>query len=116
MSNKDPRKFLFDIIVSANDIEIFVAEMTIDEYSSNSQVKAAVERKFEIIGEALNRIKRVSPDLLSEISDYNKIITFRNILAHGYDVVSDPIVWDIIQTNLSQLLRETNSLLDKLNE
>ena len=42
MSNKDPRKFLFDIIVSANDIELYVAEMTIEEYSSNSQVKAAV--------------------------------------------------------------------------
>lgn len=69
MSSKDPRKFLFDIIEAAKDIEVFVAGMTLEDYSADTQVKAAVERKFEIIGEALNRIKRVSPELLSEITD-----------------------------------------------
>ena len=68
-------------------------------------LKAAVERKFEIIGEALNRIKKVQPKILDEIRDYRKIIAFRNILIHGYDIVSDPIVWDIIQKDVP-LLRE----------
>ena len=115
MSSKDPRKFLFDIIEAANDIEEFVADMTLEDYISDIQVKAAVERKFEIIGEALNRIKKVSPELLDDITEYKKIITFRNILAHGYDIVSDPIVWDIIQSNLSLLLEEARAILEDFN-
>ena len=53
MSSKDPRKFLVDIIEAANDIEAFVAAMTLEDCMPDIQVKAAVERKFELIGEAL---------------------------------------------------------------
>ena len=115
MSSNDPRKFLFDTIDAANDIKAFVEGMTLEDYRSNTQVKAAVERKFEIIGEALNRIKRESPELLRSITGHKKIITFRNILAHGYDIVSDPIVWDIIESNLGLLLEETKAILTAMD-
>ncbi len=110
MSSKDIRKYILDIIEAAQDIEQFVSGKTFEDYSSDILIKAAVERKFEIIGEALNRIQRWSPDTVEQIRNYRKIIAFRNILAHGYDIVSDPIVWDIVESNLDQLLEDAKTL------
>lgn len=71
-----------------------------------------VEMKFEIIGEALNRIKKESPEYFKKISDYRDIISFRNILIHGYHSIDDRIVWSIIEENLDRLLEDVDELLD----
>jgi uncharacterized protein with HEPN domain len=65
-----------------------------------------VERQFEIVGEALNRLQKLDPELVAQISDYRRIIAFRNVLAHGYDVVSDEVVWDIVQNRLDVLRQD----------
>jgi uncharacterized protein with HEPN domain len=82
------------------------------EYQSSKLVKAAVERKFEIIGEAMSRLSKNSPDIARKIGEYEKIIAFRNLVIHGYDIVSDPIVWDVIQNKLPNLLKDTTQLID----
>ncbi len=64
-----------------------------------------------IIGEALNRLSRLDAELLSQIRNYRSIISFRNILAHGYDGIEDRIVWGIIETDLEQLLQDAIRLL-----
>ncbi len=66
-------------------------------------LKSAIERQFEIVGEALNRLYKREPELTVEIQDYQKIISFRNMLIHGYDVVEDRVVWDIISKYLPNL-------------
>jgi uncharacterized protein with HEPN domain len=106
----DAEKYLIDILEAAADIQLFAEGMTYDEYHANRLVKAAVERKFEIIGEALNRLARLSPPTVAAIRDYEKIIAFRNVVIHGYDVVSDPIVWDVIQSKLPLLLDDARTL------
>lgn len=85
--------------------------MTFEAYRIDRKTQAAVERKFEIIGEALNRLSRIDADLLATITNYRSIISFRNILAHGYDSIEDRVVWGIIETDLEQLLHDAIRLL-----
>ncbi len=65
----------------------------------NALVRAAVERQFEIIGEALNQLSKVSPELARQVPNLREIIGFRNVLIHGYAAVDDARVWQITETS-----------------
>ncbi len=105
------REWLRDILDQANEIQSFTAGMDFQAYQLDHKTQAAVERKFEIIGEALNRIRAADEDLLENIRDCRSIISFRNILAHGYDTIEDRIVWGIIENDLGTLLEDVGALL-----
>lgn len=102
---------LHDILQAGQAIHEFVSNKSFRDYSSNDLLRSAVERKFEVVGEALNRIKRDAPEMLSQIQHARDIVSFRNILIHGYDAIDDKIVWGIIQEDLASLLRDVNRLL-----
>lgn len=70
-----------------------------------------MERQFEIIGEALNQRSKIDADIINMLSDYRKIIAFRNILIHGYAEIDNRLVWDIIKTKLPTLMQELDNLL-----
>lgn len=74
-------------------------------------LRAAVERQFEIIGEAVAQLARLDRTLTARISEHSRIIAFRNILIHGYADVDNRLVWDIVQTKLPVLRREVETLL-----
>ena len=74
-------------------------------------LRAAVERQLEIIGEALNRLSRTSPVLAGRITEYQRIIAFRNILIHGYAQVDNRLVWSVVDDKLPILLAEVSQLL-----
>jgi uncharacterized protein with HEPN domain len=76
-------------------------------------LRSAIERKFEIIGEGLNRIQKTAPDVLLQIRNYRDIISFRNILTHGYDSIDDRIVWGIIEEDLDPLAEDIEALFAK---
>jgi uncharacterized protein with HEPN domain len=86
--------------------------MGFEEYSSNAMVKAAVERKFLMIGEAMTRLKREHPEILDKITDHEKIIGFRNVLVHGYDMIDDATVWSAIKDSMPTLQHEVEELLN----
>jgi uncharacterized protein with HEPN domain len=71
---RDPRAFLWDVRESAFAIQSFVAELNSDTYASNSMAKAACERKFEIIGEALSQLSKVDPNLQQEFLNFHKLL------------------------------------------
>jgi uncharacterized protein with HEPN domain len=105
------RECLQDVLGQASEVREFTFGMTIEAYRQDRKTQAAVERKFEIIGEALNRLHVANDNLLNQIRDYRSIISFRNILAHGYDSVDDMVVWGIIENDLDNLIEDTAHLL-----
>lgn len=76
-------------------------------------LRSAVERQFEIIGEALAQLARLDEAVAASITDYRRIIAFRNILVHGYAQIDDLLVWDIVETRLPLLHRQVTSLLSE---
>ena len=74
-------------------------------------LRAAVEREFEIIGEAMSKLAQATPDVASKISDFRRIIAFRNMLIHGYADLDDRLVWDMAGSKLEVLRREIEALL-----
>ena len=102
---------LHDIRQAGQAVAAFVAGRTFDDYRTDELLRSGVERKFEIMGEALNRIARDDPAVLERVRDHRDIISFRNILVHGYDSIDDRIVWDTIETDLGRLIADVDRLL-----
>jgi uncharacterized protein with HEPN domain len=75
------------------------------------QLRYSIERSFEIAGEAIGRIARFDPDTASCIGNYPRIISFRNVLIHGYDLVDHKIVWAVIHEHLPVLKKQVEELL-----
>lgn len=105
------KSWLFDFQSAIEELTIFIPpEMDLEGYKNDIKTKRAVERNLEIIGEALNRIIKQNPDIA--ISHKRQIIGTRNRIIHGYDNVSDQLIWSIISQNLPQLKEEVMTLLE----
>lgn len=96
-------KLLQDILDAADAISAFTTGKTLDVYRSDRMLRSAVERQFEIIGEALRRLAALHPDLAAEIPEHQRIIAFRNIIAHGYEVLEATMVWQAVRDKLPVL-------------
>ena len=114
MQQRDPRAFLWDVRESAQAIQSFTAGMDAAAYVSNPMAQAAVERKFEVIGEALNQLAKLDAVLAARIPDLPQIVAFRNQLIHGYATVNVGTVWNIAQNALPGLVGAVQVLLDEL--
>jgi len=113
---RDPRAFLWDVRESATAIQSFVAGMDATSYAASEMAQSAVERKFEIIGEALSQLAKLDAALADRIPDLPQIVAFRNQLIHGYATVNHGTVWNVVQTSLPSLLARVRSLLQELGE
>lgn len=108
------RKYLFDVAQACALLIEFTNGKTFADYAASPLLRSAVERQFEVIGEALNQALRLEPGLSGRVSDTHRIIAFRNRLIHGYASVSDQVVWGVLEANLATLRREVQALLDEL--
>lgn len=106
------RENLEEALRRGHEIQKFVEGLTLEQYSSDDKTRLAVERSFEIIGEALNRSIKIAPEPVDAIRNHRQIISFRNILAHCYDTVEDRIVWGIIARSLPELIEDLDKLLE----
>lgn len=77
---------------------------------NDTKSKHAVERDIEIIGEAVNRIIKKEPDF--PISKAYQIVGTRNRIIHGYDVISDELIWSILEVNIPQLKKEVTNIIE----
>ena len=79
------QKLLSDIEQAAEFILKHATAVSLDDYVANDFLRLSVERQFEIIGEAARRILLSDPPVAVEIADLPQIVSFRNLIAHGYD-------------------------------
>lgn len=75
-------------------------------------LRHAVERNFEIIGEAVKRIAQHDEGSAAAPRAYPQIIAFLNVLIHGYDLVDHALVWHAIERQLPPLLARVRALQD----
>ncbi|MBI3666784.1 MAG: DUF86 domain-containing protein [Acidobacteria bacterium] len=107
------RKYLFDIAQACEMLEQFTSGKTFTDYAADPMLRSAVERQFEIIGEAVRETLRLEPGLADRISGSERIIAFRNRLIHAYASVADEVVWGIVEARLPVLRREITELLSE---
>ncbi|MBC5842187.1 DUF86 domain-containing protein [Flavobacterium sp. F-380] len=105
------KTWLYDILSSINEIESYFIDTPklFEVYQNDLRTKRAVERNIEIIGEAMNRILKLDSEII--ISNSRKIVDVRNRIIHGYDSVSDDVIWGIVIKNLPVLQKEVEELL-----
>jgi len=103
----EAKKLLEDVRRAAEHISRFVEGKDLSQYVADGLLRSAVERQFEIIGEALNRLRKTDRPAADQITHTSRIIAFRNILIHGYDLVDHEVVWDVTETHLPVLRRQT---------
>lgn len=107
-------KFLEDIRHAGATIQRLTQGLSESDYVKDEGLQFAVERGFEIIGEAVRRLTEGDPAITARISYARQIVDFRNVIAHGYNLVDDSRVWQIVQTNLPVLMTEVDALLNEL--
>lgn len=109
----DIKTWLYDILNAIIEIESFLTDSSEDflQYQNDLKTRRAVERNIEIIGEALSRILNKGNSI--QLSNSRKIVDTRNRIIHGYDSVSDDIIWGIITNHLPILKAEVQKLLEE---
>jgi uncharacterized protein with HEPN domain len=110
------KKLLFDILQACREVESFNAGITLAEYSASTMRRAATERMFEIMGEAMTRLRDTDDEFFQRVPGAPAIVGFRNRLIHGYDAVDDEIVWKIVQEKAPLLSQEVRRLLESAGE
>jgi len=113
---RDPRAFLWDVRESASSIIKFVGGRTFEDYLADRMLRSAIEREFEIIGEALSQLSKVAPDVARSIPYAPRAVGLRNVLIHGYAVVQHETIWRTIQEDLPILRTSVDGLLKELGE
>lgn len=105
-------KYLQDIRAAADLIATFTAGKSFSDYAAEQMLRSAVERQFEIIGEAMGRLAQLDRGLAESIPRYRSIVAFRNVLIHGYASVDDRIVWGIVEGEVPALRTKVAELLE----
>jgi uncharacterized protein with HEPN domain len=111
MRPDDQRKYLWDALTAVELLREFTAGKSFEDYQTGAMLRAAVERQFEIIGEALNQLSKVDTGLAPTIPNPGQIVAFRNILIHGYAIVDDALVWQALTDWLPSLATTVQDLL-----
>ena len=109
---RDPKAYLWDAREAIDAIAAFARGRTEEEFRQDVMFRSAVERQFEIVGEALSQLARRDQALANQIPDLPEIVGFRNILIHGYAIVDSAMVWRAIHESLPALREAVDRLLE----
>lgn len=110
MGQRSLRKYLYDIQQSIDSINEYLGEKRdFFAYEQNKQLRRAVERELEIIGEAVNHLLELDKSIA--IDNVRRIVDLRNFVIHGYDKVDNVIIWGVISKDLPKLKEQVDMLM-----
>lgn len=107
----EAKKRLYDVLRAAMLVAEFTDGKSIADYERDIMLRSAVERQFTIIGEAMAQLARFDQDVAARLSEYPRIIGFRNVLIHEYADVDDALVWGMLEADPLKLIVEVRALL-----
>lgn len=112
MQRKTPK-----LLEDMRDAAAFIIEIaegkSLDDYVEDRMFRQTIERNFEIIGEAMGKLAKIDAETIAHFPEHPQIISFRNVLIHGYDMVEPPEVWRIVRERVPELHEK---VLGKLEE
>ena len=112
MGNRSLKKYLYDVQQSIDSIYEYLGDRRdFFEYERNKQLRRAVERELEIIGEAVNHLLALDENIA--IDNARRIVDLRNFAIHGYDKVDNVIIWGVISRDLPKLKQQIDKLMEK---
>ena len=112
MGKRSLKKYLYDIQQSIDSIYEYLGEKRdFFEYERNKQLRRAVERELEIIGEAVNHLLALDENI--PIDNARRIVDLRNFVIHGYDKVDNVIIWGVISRDLPKLKQQVDRLMEE---
>lgn len=97
---------------SARFVAEFSTGRTIEDLLKDRGFRSAIERELQIVGEALTCLAKIAPEVARQVSESARIIRFRHILVHGYDILDNAVVWTVITEKLPILIKEVEVLLN----
>jgi len=109
----DVRKSAWDALETCRKIQAFTAGQTLTAYRTDDMRRSAVERQFEILGEAFNRIDDVDSSFRDRFPDAGRIIEAGNRISHEYDSVDNEVIWNAAQDNVPLLMAKLEAWLNE---
>lgn len=114
MTEKNPAGYVWDALEAAKTLQEFTSGRSLNDYLSDRMLRAAVERQFEIVGEALAALRRLDPAVAARVPELPKVVAFRNIIAHLYYDIDHEKVWENVEKHLPGLKDLLELLLSEL--
>ncbi len=106
-------KYLYDVLQAADVIGEMCAGETYRQYAESIMFRSAVERQFEIAGEALSQLGKLDSETFERVPDARQIVSFRNFLIHNYATINSRLVWGVVQNDLANLRAAVKTLLEE---
>lgn len=111
MKERAYKFFILDILNSTDKILKYTQDITFEEFLQDEKTIEAVERNFEIIGEAAKFIPDEIKEKFGNIP-FNKIISLRNKIIHNYFGIDYELLWNIIKNRLPELKKEIEKIIN----
>jgi uncharacterized protein with HEPN domain/predicted nucleotidyltransferase len=110
---RSQRQYLLDILDAMEDAEDFVEGMTFGDVEGDLRTQYALQRAFEIIGEAT---KQLSEDIRERYPEVPRgdMAGMRDRLAHQYFAAQLDVAWEAIRDDSPQDKKHLRRILDDL--
>lgn len=105
------KKYLKDIYNALSELEEFTKGKKFTDFVKDRGLQLIVERELEIVGEALNKIRKIEGEIEKSIPDIPKIIALRNVIIHGYASIDYEILWDIVENKVASFKQSISAML-----